>query len=58
MIATISEIYVAGTSTVSTALTFAVLYLVKHVEVQVKLFLEIHDVVGSIRNLTLNDRSR
>ncbi len=53
----VADLYSAGSETLSTTLTWAILYIVAHEEVQERLQAEIDRVVGKSRAPSLSDKS-
>ena len=50
------DLYGAGSVTTSVSLTFSILYLMKHRNIQSKLQQELDSVIGKLRMPTLADR--
>ncbi|XP_069550922.1 cytochrome P450 2J6-like [Brachyistius frenatus] len=51
------DLFLAGTETTSTTLLWALIYLIKHPDVQEKVQAEIESVIGQIRQPTMADRT-
>ena len=54
----ITDLFGAGSGTTSSTLTFALMYLCEHPEIQKKIHEEIDTAVGQSRQPTLDDRKR
>lgn len=58
LIVMMMDLFFAGVDPVSGTLSWAILYLMNHPNVQTKLHRELHDVIGKNRLPSLSDRSR
>ncbi|XP_033743634.1 cytochrome P450 2B4-like [Pecten maximus] len=56
MLRSIGDLFSAGTETTTTAIRWAILFLLYHPDVKERMVEEIHDVVGTSRFPTLNDK--
>jgi cytochrome P450 family 2 subfamily J len=56
LVATVGDLFEAGSETTSTTLSWAILYLTSHPTIQEKMQEEIDRVVGSMRLPSLTDR--
>ncbi|KAK3596386.1 hypothetical protein CHS0354_036936 [Potamilus streckersoni] len=56
LIRTVSDLFVAGTETTTTTITWAVLYLAVKQDIQARVFREINDIVGTGRLPSLQDK--
>ncbi|CAG7723979.1 unnamed protein product, partial [Allacma fusca] len=52
------EMFIAGTETTASSLTYALQYLAVNEDVQEKMYREIKNVVGSTRRPALTDREK
>ncbi|KAL1788042.1 cytochrome P450 2C55, partial [Sigmodon hispidus] len=58
LMATVADVFVAGTETTSTTLRYGLLLLLKHTEVTAKVQKEIDNVIGRHRSPSMQDRTR
>ncbi|XP_011855257.1 PREDICTED: cytochrome P450 2C21-like isoform X2 [Mandrillus leucophaeus] len=58
LVATIWDMFTAGTETTSTTMRYGLLLLLKHPEISAKVWEEIDHVVGKNRSVCMQDRSR
>ncbi|KAK3596389.1 hypothetical protein CHS0354_036939 [Potamilus streckersoni] len=56
LIRTVSDLFVAGTETTTTTITWAVLYLTAKQDIQARVFREINEIVGTDRVPSLQDK--
>jgi cytochrome P450 family 2 subfamily J len=56
LLTSIVNLFIGGTETTSTTLRWALIYMIENPEVQEKVFEEIRLVVGTARDVTLEDK--
>lgn len=58
LVVSIVNLFIGGTETIATTMRWAIVFLIENPDVQEKVFQEIQSVVGTARDVTLEDRGK